>query len=189
MWYNTGGQHFLWQTVRKRKHYEGFGVLKPFYLCYRRHYRKPNTLYCCHTHIHIFSGFWNICYSKSVSSLWIELIKACSCLIFLLFMGWINSQSFGFGFSFRLQRLLKFLNKWNFSKESVFTVLTLLHNLCNSGMLNISFWAKPWLIAIISLQRSKLITNCGLLVLHRLFKDWPQILNQINIWGLSWPWT
>lgn len=23
-----GGKHFLWQTVRKRKHYEGFGELK-----------------------------------------------------------------------------------------------------------------------------------------------------------------
>lgn len=56
-----------------------------------------------------------------------------------------------------------------------------------SGMLDISYWAKSWLIAIHSCHSSSWSTVYHNLWASACFEEWPQVLYGIEIQGVAWP--
>ena len=59
------------------------------------------------------------------------------------------------------------------------------------GILSINFWATSWLMAAHSciINAWSLSEFVWFLFVHLPLEDWPQILNGIKVWGVSWPWT
>ena len=90
------------------------------------------------------------------------------------------------------QRLLSTIT-WHLCKESVFAVLALLfQDLCNS-----TGHALNQLLGQILTDSNPFFHNnflefvriSGFLFVHPPLEDWPQVLNGIKIWGVSWTWT